>query len=163
MSATLNTMAKFNELNTRMNKLITAKIEAVFGTMEEREVLRNLTQQGIESADEMCKLIEEGITYEKWANFLHRVNRIDGPLAVFENEDGDMAKLLNEYCNTDLSGAFDEIKKGGFFQIGVVQNDRATLIKRLEWAESMWKQNDEHDQKIATLQAIDTGEESEPK
>lgn len=159
MSATLNAMAKFNELNARMHQLVTAKIQAVFGTIEEREVLRNLTQQGIESADEICKLIEEGITYEKWSAFLQRVNRIDGPLAVFENEDGDMAKLVNEFCTTDLSGAFEEIKKGGFFQIEVVQRDRALLVQRLEWAESMWKQNDEQDQKIANLQAIDTSEE----
>lgn len=158
MNANEISLKKFNELNARMSALVTAKIKSVFGTLEERDVLRQITRHGIESANAMIVLIDEGITYDKWADFLKNINRTDGPLDIFENEAGDMAALLKEFCTAELSGAFELLKEQGVFKRDTVVADRDLLEKRLHWAEEMWRTNDEQDKQIEVLQAIDTSD-----
>ncbi|ABY63288.1 hypothetical protein ST201phi2-1p465 [Pseudomonas phage 201phi2-1] len=141
--ATPITLAQFGELNVRMAALVGAKTQAIFGTPEERTHMTNLTLAGIDSCNEMIELIKAGLTYESWKTYLDGKNTLDGILGSFENEDGDMAKLCQDYRDADLSEVYKDAMASGQFTVEALEANKQALEQRLEWVKSLWKDEDE--------------------
>lgn len=137
-------VAAFGELNKRMSVLISNTVQQKFGTPEERKFMTALTDAGLESAEEMIVLINEGLTYEIWKEFLDRKNNLDGPLGLFENEAGDMAAIVEEFRAGDYRAVYEQFKTEGVFTVETVEKDIQMLKSRKEWAEQMWGREDEH-------------------
>ncbi len=136
-------LVNFIELNQRMNALITQGIQKNFGTPNERNFIKVLTTSGIEAAYEMIELINAGITYDIWKEFVSRINSMDGPIALFENEDGDMAKLADDYRNADMREVYEKYQADGVFTVEYIQADIDRLKARQEWARQLWDGEDE--------------------
>lgn len=137
-------VAAFGELNKRMSVLISNTVQQKFGTPDERKFMTALTDAGLESAKEIIVLINEGLTYEIWKEFLDRKNSIDGPLGMFENEAGDMAAIIEDFRAGDFRAVFEQFKSEGVFTVETVEADIKLLQSRKEWAEQMWGREDEH-------------------
>lgn len=129
-------------LNARMNGLVATKLQTVFGTGQERKIMTDLTKAGIDAADKTLKIIQDGITYETWRDMLVDINVVDGPMAVFENEAGDLAQLLEDFRSADLRAEYDRLMDGNVFSLETINRERDTLVARLKWAEAMWAVED---------------------
>lgn len=144
----------FGELNKRMSVLISNTVQQKFGTPEERKFMTALTDAGIESAEEIIVLINEGITYDIWKAFLDKKNSLEGPLGMFENEAGDMAAIIEEFRAGDFRDVFEQFKAEGVFTVETVERDIQLLKGRKEWAEQMWGREDEHTKAEAVLAQV---------
>lgn len=131
-------LAHFNALNDRMAVLINEKISAVIGTDEERPLMRIITQQGIDAAKLTIEMLRTGFTYEMWKNYLVTINAPDGLLSRFENDQGDMAKLLQEFVDNDFEEVFQTLLADGSITEELVQQDLDQLTLRMEWIEKNW-------------------------
>lgn len=134
----MSTQAHFIDLNAQLGSLIAARVAAAFGTADERDLMTSITTAGIDAANEFIELLNSGLTYENWKAFLTRTNAIDGVLGKFENENGDMAKLVQAFNDADLRETFDTYMADGTFTAATVEADIKTLKSRLAWAEDMW-------------------------
>jgi len=152
--ATPITLAQFGELNVRMAALIDGKIQATFGTPEERTFMTNLTLNGIDSCNEMIELIKAGLTYEIWKKYLDGKNTLDGILGSFENEDGDMAALCHDYRAADLSEVYNDALAKGQFTVEALEASKQTLTQRLEWVKGLWKDEDDNAVAAANLAEV---------
>lgn len=144
----------FNSLNQRMHVLITNAVQKAFGGPDERKFMTTLTDAGIESAYELIGLVEEGLTYEIWIEFLRKKNDISGPLGLFENEDGDMAAIIQGFNEADLRPVFDQFTAEGVFTVETIQRDIDLLKQRKQWAEQMWGREDQQDTAADTLAQV---------
>lgn len=145
---------KFQQLNARISTLVAEKVVAVQGTPEERTLMRVITESGIEAADNMLDLINKGLTYPIWKANMATLNDINGPMALFENEHGDIAKILKEFIDSDFEEVYNIFLADGTLSEVGVRKDLALLKDRLAWIENVWSEEDALDAKTKILQDI---------
>lgn len=101
---------RINELNIAVGIAFGKKMESVFGTDQERPFMTASLDRGQSVVERLCKLVEEGITFDIWREYFLDVNSGIGAVEFFDEEErAQLAAYCDELKTLDLQEYYDTI------------------------------------------------------
>jgi len=139
---TQSVIEQFSQLNSDLSVVITKRVLDVYGTPEERNLMRAITADALDSAKVIRELLVKGVTYEGWIEALKSISRSP---ALRDIVGENIAPLLAQQVfldTADLRALYDHYLNNGAFNIEHHDQMVAALEERLANAEAGWQVED---------------------